>query len=224
MKKKYFILLISIVVSMLIFAAVSCSKKLNPFYPSNVNSSGGNSQENDGGNDIVPPIIPPIDSPDIEEDEPEWFLPPEKQAEAFMEQTIILKSEVENNDVSKPKHIYRIPGITVSEKNTIIAVADSRKNSYEDVGFSGSKNIDIIVRRSEDGGKSWGSEIIIPPLSTDNKDAHGDSLFFSCANGDLVVLCAAGGAYKQDAGFGGSKIMVSRSTDDGLSWSEWKLA
>ena len=69
-----------------------------------------------------------------------------------------------------------------------------------------------------------GAEIIIPPVATDNKNAHGDSLFFSCANGDLVVLCAAGGAYKKDQGFGDSKIMISRSTDDGLTWSEWELA
>lgn len=97
-----------------------------------------------------------------------------------MEQTVIFESEVENNDDNKPKKIYRIPGITVSEKNTIIAVADNRKDSYLDVGFTGSKNIDIVVKRSEDGGKTWGSEIIIPPIATSEKDAHGDSLFFSC--------------------------------------------
>ena len=80
------------------------------------------------------------------------------------------------------------------------------------------------MRRSTDGGITWSDEITIPPISTDNKNAHGDSLFFSCANGDLVVLCAAGGAYKKDPGFGDSKIMISRSTDDGITWSEWELA
>ena len=138
-----------------------------------------------------------------------------------MEQTVIFESEVENNDDNKPKKIYRIPGITVSEKNTIIAVADNRKDSYLDVGFTGSKNIDIVVKRSEDGGKTWGSEIIIPPIATSKKDAHGDSLFFSCKNGDLVVLCAAEGGYVHQVG-GKSKIMISRSTDDGLTWSDWK--
>lgn len=142
-----------------------------------------------------------------------------------MEQTIIFKSEVNNNNPESPKHIYRIPGITVSEKNTIIAVADSRKDSYDDVGFRNSKAIDIVVRRSTDGGKNWGNEIVIPPMATGAQNAHGDSLFFSCANGDLVVLCAAGGAYAQHKKeFGASKIMISRSTDDGLTWSDWELA
>ena len=172
-------MLICVVVVLLVFGAVSCSKRLNPFIPNN--SSGNGDGE----------IIPPIDPPPIEG--PDWFLPPEKQIEPFMEQTVIFKSEVENNDANKPKKIYRIPGITVSENNTIIAVADNRKDSYKDVGFTGSKNIDIVVRRSTDGGKTWDPEIIIPPIATSEKNAHGDSLFFSCANGDLVVLCAAEG-------------------------------
>ena len=100
-----------------------------------------------------------------------------------MEQTLIFKSEVENNDPEKPKKIYRIPGITVSENNTIIAVADNRKDSYADIGFSNkngvSKAIDIVVRRSTDGGKTWEPETIIPPMAASEKDAHGDSLFFS---------------------------------------------
>ena len=145
-----------------------------------------------------------------------------------METEVLFRSEAgpEEDEKGNPiaKKIYRIPGITVSENNTIIAVADSRKDSYLDVGFNGSKAIDIVVIRSEDGGKTWGNEIVIPPFATSANDAHGDSLFFSCANGDLVVLCAAGGAYAQEKPeFGGSKIMISRSTDDGLTWSDWKL-
>lgn len=100
MKNKCFILMISTFIVLLIFAVVSCSKKLNPFIPDNGNNGGG---------ETIPPIIPP--EPPIEE--PEWFLPPEKQIEPFMEQTVIFKSEVENNDIDKPKKIYRIPGITV---------------------------------------------------------------------------------------------------------------
>ena len=217
MKKKCFILLICVVIGLLVFGAVSCSKRLNPFIP---NSGSGN-----GGGEITPPIDPPDGG---DENDPEWFLPPEEQVKPFMEQTVIFKSEAGLEEDAGgnplPKKIYRIPGITVSEKNTIIAVADNRKDSYLDVGFAGSKPIDIVVRRSTDGGKNWGPEIIIPPVATDNKNAHGDSLFFSCANGDLVVLCAAGGGYKRDPGFGASKIMISRSTDYGLTWSDWELA
>ncbi|PTY40555.1 hypothetical protein DQ06_08275 [Brachyspira hampsonii bv. II] len=200
------------------FGIISCSKRLNPFYPDDKVISANTEEEG-----ATTPIVPPIEYPDIGEDEPEWFLEPEEQIEPFMEQTIIFRSEVNNNNQNSPKHIYRIPGITVSEKNTIIAVADYRKDSYSDVGVINSKPIDIVVRRSTDGGKSWGSEIIIPPIANNNLESHGDSLFFSCANGDLVVLCVAGGGYAQNIG-GKSKIMISRSTDDGITWSDWKLA
>lgn len=54
MNSKSFILLICVVIGLLVFGAVSCSKRLNPFIP---NSGSGN-----GGG----------------ENAPEWFLPPEE--------------------------------------------------------------------------------------------------------------------------------------------------
>lgn len=54
MNSKSFILLICVVIGLLVFGAVSCSKRLNPFIP---NSGSGN-----GGG----------------ENDPEWFLPPEE--------------------------------------------------------------------------------------------------------------------------------------------------
>ncbi len=101
MRNRYFILLICVVVGLLVFGAVSCSKRLNPFIPNNSSNDG------DGGGEITPPIDPPPIDPPVEE--PEWFLPPEEQVKPFMEQTVIFKSEIENNDYSKPKKIYRIP-------------------------------------------------------------------------------------------------------------------
>ena len=66
MKNKCFILLICIVIGLLVFAAVSCSKKLSPFSP------GSNDVADEGNGGIVPPIdspgeggeiTPPIDPP-----------------------------------------------------------------------------------------------------------------------------------------------------------------
>ncbi|WP_300368311.1 sialidase family protein [Brachyspira sp.] len=144
---------------------------------------------------------------------PNWFLTTEQQQSPWeIHQTLF---DTKNGDV------YRITGIVVSKKNTLIAVSDSRKSSESDVGFAGSGNIDIVLKRSEDGGKTWGEAITIPPKATSQSQAHGDPLIFSCNNGDLVVLAAAGGAWNQGVG-GDSKVTMSRSTDDGLTWSEWK--
>ncbi len=46
---------------------------------------------------------------------------------------------------------YRIPGITTSKKGTLLAIWDNRINSAGDL----QGNIDIGLRRSKDGGKTW---------------------------------------------------------------------
>jgi len=45
---------------------------------------------------------------------------------------------------------YRIPGIVVTRKGTILAYCEARKSGSGDWG-----DIDILMRRSADGGKSW---------------------------------------------------------------------
>ena len=51
---------------------------------------------------------------------------------------------------------YRIPALAVSKKGTILAFAEARRVGGADVG-----DIDAVVRRSEDGGKTWGPEIVV---------------------------------------------------------------
>jgi len=51
---------------------------------------------------------------------------------------------------------YRIPALAISTGGTILAFAEARRVSGADIG-----NIDAVVRRSEDGGKTWGPEIVI---------------------------------------------------------------
>src|ERR1051325_6408261 len=47
--------------------------------------------------------------------------------------------------------VYRIPGIIVTSKGTVLAYCEARQ-SYSDWG-----TIDIVMRRSVDGGKTWGA-------------------------------------------------------------------
>ena len=48
-------------------------------------------------------------------------------------------------------HTYRIPAMVVSAKGTVLAFCEARKNSPADYG-----DIDLVVKRSLDGGKTWG--------------------------------------------------------------------
>ena len=45
---------------------------------------------------------------------------------------------------------YRIPGIVVTPKGTVLAYSEARRNSSSDWG-----EIEIHLRRSTDGGKTW---------------------------------------------------------------------
>jgi sialidase-1 len=51
---------------------------------------------------------------------------------------------------------YRIPAVTVSTKGTILAFGEARRQDMHDVG-----NVDAVVKRSEDSGKTWSPEIVV---------------------------------------------------------------
>src|SRR3954447_25302767 len=46
--------------------------------------------------------------------------------------------------------LYRIPGIVVTRQGTVLAYCEARKSAKGDWG-----HIDIVMRRSTDGGKNW---------------------------------------------------------------------
>ena len=58
--------------------------------------------------------------------------------------------------------IYRIPAIVRSAKGTLLCFAEGRTNGPDDNG-----DIDMVVKRSTDGGKTWGSLILIDDAGTD---------------------------------------------------------
>jgi len=67
---------------------------------------------------------------------------------------------------------YRIPALAISKKGTVLAFAEARRVDGRDIG-----NIDAVVRRSEDNGKTWGPEILIwdaGPHSVNNPSAVVD--------------------------------------------------
>lgn len=144
---------------------------------------------------------------------PSWFLTADQQSKP-LNKMVSLKQ-------TKTGEYYRIPGIVVTDKNTIIVVFDNRKGSNADIGFAHAAGIEPTVMRSTDGGTTWEKEIRVGEAATDKNNAHGDPVIFKANNGDIVVLAAAGGAWATAPG-SPSKISVSISKDDGLSWSNWK--
>ncbi|MDN5200638.1 sialidase family protein [Fulvivirgaceae bacterium BMA10] len=147
-------------------------------------------------------------------------------------------------------HTYRIPGLTTTNKGTLLAVYDARKNSSRDL----QGDIDIGLSRSIDGGNTW------EPMQTimDMKDWGGlPEKFNGVSDANILVDRSNGDIYaaglwmygvinekgqwleglNEDStawnhqwrnrgsqpGFGvkqTSQFLITKSTDDGVTWSE----
>ena len=53
-------------------------------------------------------------------------------------------------------HSFRIPAIVQTKKGTLLAFCEGRKSSRSDAG-----NIDLLVKRSTDNGKTWSRSIVV---------------------------------------------------------------
>lgn len=53
-------------------------------------------------------------------------------------------------------HTYRIPSVIRAANGTLLAFCEGRKNSGSDTG-----DIDLMLKRSTDGGRTWGAAEVI---------------------------------------------------------------
>lgn len=111
---------------------------------------------------------------------------------------------------------YRIPALTLAPDGSLLALAEGRKNSVGDSG-----EIDIVSRRSTDGGVTWGPQAIVTSHGTNT--AGNPCIVTDPASGDLVLLSCgnAGTAIEADIlkGLATRQVYVQRSTDSGATWS-----
>ncbi|MBS1487782.1 MAG: exo-alpha-sialidase [Bacteroidetes bacterium] len=118
---------------------------------------------------------------------------------------------------------YRIPGLTTTDKGTLIAVYDIRYNSNADLPA----NINVGLSRSFDGGQTWEPMRVIMNMGQTSQNGIGDpSVLFDpstktiwvaalwAANGHSIAQSAPG----LSTNVSGQYVLVN-STDDGLTWS-----
>jgi len=125
-------------------------------------------------------------------------------------------------------HTYRIPGLATTKQGTLIAVFDNRnKNSVDLPG-----DVDVGMCRSEDGGKTWSPMQRILDFDATEPGAQGNGV------GDPAVLVdretgtiwVAALWSHGNRSWHGSKpgtspdetgqLVLTRSDDDGLTWSQ----
>ncbi len=118
---------------------------------------------------------------------------------------------------------YRIPTILNTGTNGIVALTDYRHGHPYDLGKnanngSGAHVIDVVARRSTDGGLTWEPEVTVAAGDGVNAATYGfgDPAIVADADGTLHCLMAAGSASYAS---GMLHMGYSKSTDNGASWS-----
>lgn len=118
-------------------------------------------------------------------------------------------------------HTYRIPAMVVTNKGTILAFCEGRKNRNSDTG-----DIDTLLRRSTDNGKTWSDVQIVADYGI---DVYGNPCpVVDRQTGDIWLLSTwnLGSDRERRIIDGTSKdtrrVFITSSTDDGLSWAKPK--
>jgi sialidase-1 len=114
---------------------------------------------------------------------------------------------------------YRIPSVIVTAKGTVLAFCEGRKNGRGDAG-----DIDLILKRSTDGGKTWGATQVI---WDDAKNTCGNPCpVVDAKSGTVWLLLTHNLGTDTEAAIvsgtskGSRTVWVTSSTDDGVTWAK----
>ena len=109
---------------------------------------------------------------------------------------------------------YRIPAIVCAPNGSLITSTDKRKNNDGDL----TNDIDVVVKTSHDGGLTWGETKVI---ATGNPKGYGDaSLVVDRETGNVLLLFNGNNGFYQSTSTDPQRIYISKSTDNGETWSE----
>ena len=137
----------------------------------------------------------------------------DREAARMPRQTIVYASGIDGY------HTYRIPSVIVTPQGTVLAFAEGRKEGQGD-----SKDIDLLVKRSTDGGRTFADQ---QTVWDDAKNTCGNPCpVVDQTTGTVWLLLThnLGTDREKQIVAGESQgtrtVWVTKSTDDGLTWAK----
>ena len=113
---------------------------------------------------------------------------------------------------------YRIPSLVLTPSGTLLAICEGRKDGG---GLTG--NIDIVMRRSQDDGKSWsplevvaddGENTLGNPCTLVDQSTNTVWLAFTRSLGkDTETQIVAGTSYER------TQVLITKTQNDGKDWA-----
>jgi sialidase-1 len=102
-------------------------------------------------------------------------------------------------------HTYRIPALVLSKQGTLLAFCEGRKSSRSDAG-----DIDLLLKRSADGGKTWSRQQLVYEEGGDAPVTIGNPCPVVDQQTGTIWL-----SFCRD----NDRVFVTHSNDDGASWA-----
>ncbi len=123
------------------------------------------------------------------------------------------------------KYCYRIPSLLVTDKGTTLAYAERR------LGLHDHAQNDIVLKRSKDGGRNWGPEIVV---HEDGMNSINDPLTVQLSDGRIMIMFArfpygrhsrnSGWIKMAEPGYDDPTVNILTFTmfseDEGLTWTK----
>ncbi|MCX5376651.1 sialidase family protein [Streptomyces sp. NBC_00091] len=111
---------------------------------------------------------------------------------------------------------YRIPTLITTKDGTLLAIAEARTASCNDIG-----DIDLVLKRSTDEGRTWGPMQVV--RGAGDPGAYGNPVPVVDSASGRITLLHAYSTWTPDADGnrvrGPRELRLAHSTDDGAGWS-----
>jgi sialidase-1 len=102
-------------------------------------------------------------------------------------------------------HTFRIPALLVTPSGTLLAICEGRKTSRSDHG-----DLDLVLKRSTDGGQTWGPLELIYEEGGEKKITIGNPCPVYDKETDVIWL-----PFTRD----NDDVFVTSSSDEGKTWT-----